>query len=34
MKQTGSSQNATAVIARGSECPPGVVRYQVYFPTS
>lgn len=34
VKQSGSGSNPTAGIARGSECPPGVTRFQVYFPAS
>ena len=34
VKQLGSGSNANAVIGRGSECPPGIIRFQVYFPAS
>src|SRR5919198_1312153 len=34
VKQLGSGSNANAVIGRGSECPPGITRFQVYFPAS
>jgi hypothetical protein len=34
VKQSGSGSNSNAAIARGSECPPGITRFQVYFPAS
>jgi hypothetical protein len=34
VKQSGSNSNSNAAIARGSECPPGSARFQVYFPNS
>jgi hypothetical protein len=34
VKQAGSGSNSNAAIARGSECPPGSTRFQVYFPAS
>jgi hypothetical protein len=34
VKQSGSSSSSNAALARGSECPPGISRFQVYFPNS
>jgi hypothetical protein len=34
VKQSGSGSSSNAAIARGSECPPGITRFQVYFPAS